>query len=133
LHRNLVKVLFWLMMFGLWLGTVVTGAGPNSGDHGAARNNLEIETVAKAHAWTIWAVVALTVVLLVIAIRTGNLRLRSMVLWLLAAELLQGAIGYAQYFNGLPMGLVICHMIGIGLVTTAVSWLYYGTRRGLPA
>ncbi|MFZ2259932.1 MAG: COX15/CtaA family protein [Luteococcus japonicus] len=133
LHRNLVKVLFWLMMFGLWLGTVVTGAGPNSGDHGAARNNLEIETVAKAHAWTIWAVVALTIALLVIAIRTGNLRLRSMVLWLLAAELLQGAIGYAQYFNGLPMGLVICHMIGIGLVTTAVSWLYYGTRRGLPA
>ncbi|MEL4504079.1 COX15/CtaA family protein [Luteococcus sp. H138] len=133
LQRRLVVVLFWLMMFGLWLGTVVTGAGPNSGDHGAARNNLDIETVAKAHAWTIWVVVGLTVVLLAMAIQQGHARLRSLLKWLLAAELLQGAIGYAQYFNGLPLALVICHMIGIGLVTTAVSWLYYGTRRGIPA
>ncbi|MEL4357266.1 MULTISPECIES: COX15/CtaA family protein [unclassified Luteococcus] len=132
-QRTLVVVLFWLMTFGLWLGTVVTGAGPHSGDHGAARNNLDIETVAKAHAWTIWVVVALTLALLAMAVQQGNIRLRSLVKWLLAAELLQGAIGYAQYFNGLPLGLVICHMIGIGLVTTAVSWVYYGTRRGLPA
>ena len=47
---------------------------------------------------------------------------------LMGTLLLQGAIGYAQYFNGLPVGLVICHMLGIGLVTTAASWLYHGTR-----
>lgn len=133
LHRRLVVITFWLLMFGLWLGTVVTGAGPHSGDNGVARNNLDIETMAKAHAWTIWAVVGFTIGLLALAVRTQNVRLRNMVAWLLAAELLQGAIGYAQYFNGLPLGLVICHMLGIGLVTTAASWLYYGTRSGLPA
>lgn len=128
LQRRLVQVLFWVLMFGLWLGTVVTGAGPNSGDQGAARNHLNIEHVAKAHAWTIWIVVTLTIVLLVQAVRGGNQRLRALVVLLLAAELLQGAIGYAQYFNGLPVGLVICHMVGIGLVATAASWLFYGTR-----
>lgn len=133
LQRSIVQAIFWLMMFALWLGTVVTGAGPNAGDERVPRNGMDIEFVARAHAWTIWVVVALTVLLLVQAITTGNTRLRTLVLWLLAAELVQGAIGYAQYFNGLPMGLVICHMIGIGLVTTAVSWLYYGTRKGLPA
>ncbi|MGO4957585.1 COX15/CtaA family protein [Luteococcus sp. Sow4_B9] len=132
-QRRVVQVIFWLMMFAIWLGTVVTGAGPNAGDERVARNGMDIEFVAKAHAWTIWAVVALTVALLVVALKDGNTRLRTLVLWLLAAELVQGAIGYAQYFNGLPMGLVICHMIGIGLVVTAVSWLYHGTRTRLSA
>ena len=131
--RRLVNAVFWLLMIGLWLGTVVTGAGPHAGDHGAKRNGLDIETVAKAHAWTIWLVVAGTIALLVLLHRAGLARAARWALLLLAAELLQGAIGYAQYFSGLPIGLVICHMLGISLVTVAASWLYFGTRRGVAA
>lgn len=130
--RRLVTAVFWLLMFGLWLGTVVTGAGPHAGDHGAMRNGLDIETVAKAHAWTIWLVVLGTIAAVVLLRRAGLDRAARWALALLAAEMLQGVIGYAQYFTGLPVGLVILHMLGIGIVTAAASWLYFGTTRDLP-
>ena len=127
--RRLVDLLFWVLMLAVWLGTVVTGAGPNSGDAGAARNHLDIETVARIHALSVWVTVGLTGIVLIQTVRRGHTRAARWAAWLLGAELLQGAIGYAQYFLGLPTWLVICHMAGIGLVVVAAAWLWFGTTR----
>lgn len=126
--QRLVVLLFWVMMVAIWLGTVVTGAGPHAGDHGAKRNGLDIQSVARLHALFVWVAVGLTLILLVQAARRGHAVTRRNLLLLLAAELVQGAIGYAQYFLGVPIGIVIWHMVGIGFVTVAVSWVYYGAK-----
>lgn len=126
--RVVVHATFWVLMIAVWFGTVVTGAGPHSGSIGARRNNLDIETVARVHAETVWVGVALTVVVLIWASRLGLRAVRRSAVWLVAVELLQGAIGYTQYFMGLPTGLVVCHLLGMGLVVVAVSWLWRTTR-----
>ncbi len=127
--RRLVSLLFWVLMVAIWLGTVVTGAGPNSGSVGAARNHLDILTVARIHALSVWVAVGLTGIVLLRARRRGQARAARWASWLLAAELLQGVIGYAQYFLGLPTWLVICHMAGIGVVVVAAAWLWFGVSR----
>lgn len=125
--RRLVQVLFWNLMLAIWLGTIVTGAGPNSGSFGAQRNHLDIESVARIHSLSVWLATALTIAVLVLTHRHGLLQAHRFARWLLAAILVQGAIGYVQYFLGLPTGVVILHMAGIGLVTVAATWLWNGT------
>ena len=48
------------------------------------------------------------------------------------AILAQGALGYAQYFSGVPPLLVLFHVLGAVLVFTATVTLYLGlfTRAG---
>ena len=48
----------------------------------------------------------------------------------LAAAALQGAIGYAQYLTGLPLGLVLAHMVGTTLYTVAVAQAAFGKPVG---
>ena len=47
---------------------------------------------------------------------------------LLAVTLAQGAIGYVQYFTGLPELLVGAHMLGAGLLTAAMAWTILSLR-----
>jgi heme a synthase len=35
----------------------------------------------------------------------------------------QGAVGFVQYFAGLPVGVVLLHMLGAALVIAAATWL----------
>lgn len=118
----LVRLVAVGLVLAIWLGTVVTGAGPHSGDAGAHRNGLEIEVVARLHSASVWPVVIGTVILV------AWLRSRAAVT-LLCVLLLQGLVGYLQYFNGLPVGLVILHMIGIPLCTAAGVWLLLSVRQ----
>lgn len=125
--RALITVCFWWMMLTIWLGAVTTGSGPNSGAPGVQRNHLSILTTAKVHAAAVWIAIALTVAVILVARRQGH---RATVRWaalLLGAELLQGLIGYLQYYNGLPLSLVVCHMAGLSLICVAVSWLWIST------
>jgi cytochrome c oxidase assembly protein subunit 15 len=106
------------------VGVVTTGAGPNSGDGAATRNGLPLDSMAKAHAWVAWALVAATILALVLLWRTAA---RRAVALLLAIELLQGLVGYVQYFTHLPMGLVVTHMLGTALFGAALAHLYFTT------
>ena len=45
----------------------------------------------------------------------------------------QGAIGYLQYFTGVPEGLVGLHVIGSVLVWVAVLRFHLGLTEPLPA
>jgi cytochrome c oxidase assembly protein subunit 15 len=43
------------------------------------------------------------------------------VLLLLAVTVLQGVIGFTQYYNGIPALLVAVHMLGAALLMSAAS------------
>lgn len=120
--RTLIQVVFWLGMLIVLLGAVVTGAGPNSGDGAATRNGLELELMAKVHAWAVWAEVALTV--LGVWWTRADPRLGRLFLGVLACELFQGLVGYVQYFTHLPIGLVLAHMIGTTAFVAALTHLW---------
>ncbi|MGZ4624911.1 MAG: COX15/CtaA family protein [Kineosporiaceae bacterium] len=107
----------------LALGTVVTGSGPHSGDavH-PSRFRFDPRSVGWLHADAVWLFVGLVVALAVVLrlVDAGPVA-RQRVRWLIAVTLLQGAIGYTQYFTGLPAALVAAHMLGASLLTVAVT------------
>lgn len=121
LPRALAIAIFVTGWVVLYLGTVVTGAGPHAGDTDARRNGLDPATASAWHAWSVYLLVALTVALLVVAIR-GRMRWLTLVTALvLAVELAQGAVGWAQYLLELPVGLVALHMLGAGLLAAGLA------------
>lgn len=131
LARRVALGVFVLGMVAMVLGAVVTGAGPNSGDGGAARNGLNLEVVARVHSLSVWALIAGTVVLLVLA--RGTVKTWRAAIVVVVVEIMQGIIGYAQYFLSLPPWLVVAHMSGTALFTAAVSHLLLVTRSpGVP-
>lgn len=118
----LVRATFVLMGVAVWLGTVVTGSGPHAGDENAARTGFDGVVVAHLHAGAVWATMAATVGCLIL--------LRSRAAWLvLGVEVLQAAIGLTQYHLGLPIGLVILHLLGAALAVAAVTNLMLSVRR----
>ena len=119
--RLLTLAVFCLMMVACWLGTVVTGSGPHAGDGGAARTGFAIETVARLHSASVWLTVIATVVLTVRAVRGRYPVLRRWVLVLLGVEVVQGGIGYIQYFTGLPIGVVLLHLLGAALAAAGAA------------
>ena len=47
---------------------------------------------------------------------------------LLAVLLAQGAVGFVQYFTGLPVVLVGLHLLGAAVTAAAMTWLLLTTR-----
>lgn len=124
--RGLIQATFGLGIAVMLLGVVVTGAGPNSGDGGVTRNGLDLLMVARAHSLSVWLVVLLTAAMIFFS--RSKPAVRRAVLLLLGVELAQGAIGYAQYFLGLPPALVALHMLGTAAFSAALAHLWYLTR-----
>jgi len=110
--------LIWLVV---WLGTVVTGSGPHAGDAIAGRTGFDIELVAHLHALVVYATVAATLGCLVL-LRNGAAVL------LLGLEALQAAVGLTQYPRGLPIGLVLLHLLGAALTVAAATNLALSVR-----
>ncbi len=120
-----VRQLVWFLVVAsallIAVGTVVTGAGPHAGDSSeVARIPLDWEMIAKLHAVLAWIVVTLTFalwfVLKAVDAPKGPLhRTRE----LFVVLLLQGALGYLQYFTHLPEALVALHMLG-----STVMWIW---------
>lgn len=127
-HR-LTLAAVWVVVAVLVVGTLVTGSGPHAGDAEASRLPFPIVDITRIHSLLAWATVALTVALLVLHRRTGALpRVRRAGLVLLGAVLLQGVIGYVQYFLGVPELLVAAHMLGSTLLWIAVLHLLLAGR-----
>jgi cytochrome c oxidase assembly protein subunit 15 len=113
----------------LVLGTVVTGSGPHSGDPKAGRTGFDPEMVSQLHADVVFLLVGLTVALLVALYATDSPgRVRRAARDLLIVELAQGVIGYVQYFTGLPIAVVLLHMLGAALITVATARLVWSIR-----
>jgi len=101
------------------LGTLVTGSGPHAGDEQARRFGFDIRTVAILHADAVIALFGLTLALAV-ALRANKVILNKIYIFTFIA-LAQGAIGYIQYFTGIPEILVAAHLLGATLVWIA-AW-----------
>ncbi|GAA1536223.1 COX15/CtaA family protein [Nocardioides humi] len=112
----------------LWLGTVVTGSGPHSGDLDSKRTGLDPEVVSHVHGVSVGVLVLSTIALLVVAHRRGERVLAMFAGVLLAVELAQGLLGYVQFFTDLPEILVGLHMLGAALVSAGLARVVVTTR-----
>ncbi len=127
---RLTFVVAWVVFY---LGTVVTGSGPHAGDENSARTGLDPETMSQLHADLVFLLVGLSVALL-LALRAVDAPERAVraASWLVAVELAQGLVGFAQYLTDLPILLVGLHVLGAALVSGTVTWVQLGLRdRGL--
>lgn len=119
--RRLGWGLFALSIIVLFTGTIVTGTGPHGGDETVERLPFELVSVVRVHTAAVWIFLLLTIVTLAVLRRTGAPRevdLRAKVL--VVVILVQGAIGYVQYFTDVPPALVLLHVIGSLLVWMSV-------------
>jgi heme a synthase len=121
----------WLVLYA---GTVVTGSGPHAGDASSPRNALDPLQLSQLHADVVFLLVGLTVGMWFVLRATGGDT--RPVLALAAVEVVQAAVGFVQYFAGLPVAVVLLHMLGAALVMAASAWLLVtivepGTEPGL--
>ena len=127
--RGLAAVLLLSCAAVLVAGTVVTGTGPHAGDAESRRYGFDITEVARVHGELAWLTIALTAAVIVALYRTGApaaAKRRAQELAGLIA--VQGAIGYTQYFLGVPAGLVLLHMLGSVLMWIAAFRLFFALR-----
>ncbi|WP_408058903.1 COX15/CtaA family protein [Streptomyces zaomyceticus] len=118
------------------LGTTVTGAGKHAGDSSdVPRMPWDWTNAAHLHAVAAWVVCALALAMwLVLRVVDAPLDTRARARDLLIVLLAQGAIGYVQYFTGVPELLVAVHMLGSSLMWIAVLRLALSLReRPVPA
>ncbi|MCU0267835.1 MAG: COX15/CtaA family protein [Acidimicrobiales bacterium] len=119
--RTMSRLLVASTMLVLFVGTLVTGSGPHGGDPDVERLPFDVPDVVRLHSIAAWLTVAAALVTTVMARRAGGARvLVDRGHQLLVVLVLQGVIGYAQYFNGVPVGLVALHLLGASLVWIAV-------------
>ena len=93
-----------LTAIALVTGTVVTGAGPHAGDEDAKRFDIAIETAARIHGIAVLTAIAAMVVL-ALRLRRRPAERAELAEWVSAwifVALLQGTIGYIQYFSDVP-------------------------------
>ena len=95
-------------------GTLVTGSGPHAGDVAAPRFGFDVQTIAWLHADIVIALLGLSLAYVIYA--STPVPTKRLLKFFFLAALLQGAIGYIQYFLGLPELIVALHMLGSTLV-----------------
>jgi cytochrome c oxidase assembly protein subunit 15 len=120
----LVRVMYGWTIGVLVLGTLVTAAGPHGGDREAKRIGVPITDLARTHAVAVDILVVLTLVTVVVLVRTRAPRIvLSTASFALGAMVAQGVLGYVQYAEEVPAVLVGFHVFGAVLVFTAVQQL----------
>jgi len=119
----------------LTTGTFVTGSGPHAGsrDEPIARLPFRPSDIARVHGTTV-VLFLVMVAALALAIRrnpTGE-RLRPRMQALGAVVVLQAAIGWTQYFTGVPELLVGMHLAGATALWATVVALALDARERAP-
>ncbi|MGH9263859.1 MAG: COX15/CtaA family protein [Acidimicrobiales bacterium] len=109
----------------IFLGTIVTSSGPHGGDEHAERLPFLLPDVTRLHGIAVALFLAVTLVTLWRLHKDGADRTilrRSEIL--LAVLVAQAALGYVQYFTGVPALLVAFHVVGAAAVWVAVLRLH---------
>ena len=121
--RQLIKLVTNLAFLVIILGVVVTGTGPHAGDIAAKRYPFSARAVSWLHADFVIALICLSLALFLVVKTSENEEVKSVlgraIKIFIFIEIAQGAIGYVQYFTGLPELIVGAHLIGAVLV-----WIY---------
>lgn len=127
LDLNLSRVAVFTASILMITGPVVTGSGPHAGDARAQRFDFFIPDVVRIHSVNMWIFLVVTLVLLVrLGLRRTPADIMRRGYRLLAAIVVQGAIGYTQYELGIPPGIVILHIAGATFVLGFVVWFHLG-------
>ena len=129
--RVLSAILVCITAVMLAAGTVVTGTGPLAGHADTPRYHLPLEGVTQLHADIGWLMGGITVAL-VLGLRVSAAGPRAMRMgWIVVVGLfVQGTLGYVQYFNHLPAGLVWVHVTTAVMLWIAVLWLFFTLSNG---
>lgn len=120
--RPVMMAVAFFSAVAVCLGVVVTGAGPHAGDAEAPRNGLDWDAISHLHAVPAYLITAGALFAVVLVIRhriRGPFRAGAVLL--LAVTLLQGVIGFTQYYTGVPVLLVGAHMLGAALLISAAT------------
>jgi cytochrome c oxidase assembly protein subunit 15 len=114
-------------------GTLVTGSGPHGGDEAADRLPFAVRSVVPFHGAAVWALLLTAMVVLARA-ESGDVApgVAGRGRFLLGAICAQGALGYLQYFTGVPEGLVGLHVLGSVVVWVAVLRFHLALHEGVP-
>lgn len=110
--RTLAWTIGALMVLVVVLGVLTTGAGPHAGDEISARNGLDTLIISRLHAGSVWLLVIATIAARLLAARERLPKAARALDVLLVVELVQGGIGYFQFFTGLPIAVVAIHLVG---------------------
>lgn len=108
------------------VGTLVTGSGPNAGDVSAPRFHIHIQFIAWMHADLVIGLIALTALMFLVTSPYPLLRKRVGIFGLVALG--QGAIGFLQYYQGLPELLVGAHLLGVTLIWISAWRIHLATK-----
>jgi cytochrome c oxidase assembly protein subunit 15 len=109
------------------LGTVVTSTGPHGGSPDTPRFHFSLHAVAQVHGTSVELLLAVTLLAIwSLAREQAPRRVMRAAEIMLVAMVAQAAVGYAQYFNGDPAGLVAVHVAGASVLLVAVLRFYLG-------
>lgn len=101
------------------LGTIVTAVGPHAGDRDVPRLDLKIQEITRMHSISVYVLILFSIAYYmrkdISALTKRRLRI------FFGISLAQGALGYIQYFLGVPELLVALHILGSTLVWIA-AW-----------
>ena len=116
-----MKMHVWLALLVVFIGTLVTGSGPHAGDSAEiVRLGFDPRVISWIHADIVLLFVGLTIGLVIALTATSAPRHITRQAWIvLVICIIQGFVGYTQYFTGLPWVLVAIHVLGACLL-----WIY---------
>ncbi len=116
-----------LIVVVLAAGAATTGTGPHAGGKGAKRIPLGLEDMTRIHAEIVIAAVLVLLILLWVLWRSdAPSRVQDAGRVLLAVMVVQGMIGYTQFFTHLPPVLVGVHVFGASMVWATALWFHHG-------
>ena len=128
--ENIVKTLLVATGAAVVTGTLVTGSGPHAGDETAVRLGFAMPTIVRTHSAFVWLTVG--VLLVSLHMTRKNIEVKKLLMRPLkrfaAVVLFQGAIGYLQYFLGVPIGLVAIHVATSVAVWLCALDIYWSSR-----
>jgi cytochrome c oxidase assembly protein subunit 15 len=124
------RALVAVALSAIAMGTLVTGSGPHSGDIEAShRLPFDVRTLAWLHADIVLLFVGLIVGMwLGLRLTDGPARAQRWVAVLAVLALVQGIVGYTQWFTGVPWALVAFHMLMATLVWVSALELLLSLR-----
>lgn len=125
LISNYIKFFTLIGFLVITLGTITTGSGPHSGDEIAARFNIDTRTIAWIHADSVLLFIGLLIGLILL-VRTNNTykSLSKSLNSLFILCIIQGFIGYTQWFTNLPWILVGFHVLGSVLIWINLMFIF---------
>ena len=123
----LARVQLGATALAIALGTVVTSTGPHGGAPDTPRFHFSLHSIAQLHGTSVEVLLGVTLLTMWSLARTqappAVMRGAEIVL---VAMVAQAAVGYTQYFNGDPAGLVAVHVAGASVLLVAVLRFYLG-------